>query len=108
MEVEVLIPITLFVCIAYSIKVIAEARMRNHLARSGASDELLRSMIEGEERARRYGSLRWGVTLVALGVGFGLIEFFHWHDLTAGTIAVLVGATGLGNLAFYAMSRRLK
>ena len=74
---------------------------------SGGSQDLLRSMLEGEEVRRRHGSLRWGVTLVALAIGFGLVQASGWDEVNPGVIAVLVGATGLGNLAYYLMSRRL-
>jgi len=51
--------------------------------------------------------LRWGIVLVALALGFGLIQWFGWQDVTPGLVAVLAGATGLGNLAFFAISRKL-
>jgi len=107
MDVDSIIPIVLFLCITYAIKMIVDARMRSRLVGSGASDELLRSLLEGEERQRRFASLRWGITLIALGIAFGLIEAFGWRDVTPGLLAVLAIATGAGNLVFYAISRRL-
>ena len=44
---------------------------------------------------------------LVVGLGFGLIEWFGWRDVTPGAVAVLAGATGLGNLVFFAISRRL-
>ena len=81
MNFELLIPISLFIAIAYTIKAVVDARVR-------------------------HGSLRWGITLVAVALGFGLVEAFGWTEITPGVIAVLVGATGLGNLAFYSLSRK--
>jgi len=107
MNFEILIPITLFLCIVYAIKVVVDARLRRQMLDSGGSQDLLRSMLEGEEVRRRHGSLRWGVTLVALAIGFGLVQASGWDEVNPGVIAVLVGATGLGNLAYYLMSRRL-
>jgi hypothetical protein len=104
---EILIPITLFICITYAIKAIVDARIRRQLVGSNVSQELVRSIVEGDELRRRHASLRWGTVLVALAIGFGLIETFGWHDLTPGVFAVLLGATGLGNLVAYAMSRKL-
>ena len=102
-----LIPITLFICITYAIKVVVDARVRKQMVTVGGSEELVRSVLQSEELRRRHGSLHWGVVMVALAIGFGLIQAFGWQDLTPGLIAVLVGATGLGNLAFYAIARRL-
>lgn len=107
MNFEVLIPITLFAAIAYSIKAVVDARVRRQLVQSNVSQDLVRSIIEGDEQRRRHASLRWGIVLVALAIGFGLIDTVGWDDLTPGAVAVLLGATGLGNLAHYLLTRKL-
>ena len=107
MNFELLIPISLFLSIAYVIKVIVDARVRRALIGANGSEELVRSIMAGEDLRQKHSSLRWGVTLVAVGIGFGLIEAGGWRELTPGVIAVLAGATGLGNLAYYFMTRRL-
>ena len=106
MNFEVLIPISLFVAIAYTIKVIADMLVRRRLVESNGSEDLVRTMLAGEAERARTGSLRWGIVMVALAVGFGLVEAGGWDDLTPGVAAILLGATGLGNLAFYALARR--
>ena len=60
----------------------------------------------GEAERARTGSLRWGIVMVALALGFGLVEAGGWTEMGPGVIGILLGATGLGNLAFYAMARR--
>ncbi len=102
-----LIPITLFVCIAYAIKVVVDAMVRRHMVNAGGSEELVNSLLRDEEQRRRHSSLRWGIVLLSVALGFGLIQWFGWQDITPGLIAVLAGATGLGNLAFFGISRRL-
>lgn len=105
MRFEVLIPITLFFCITYAIKLLVDARTRSKLIAANGSEELIRSLVQNEEQQRRHASVRWGVVLVCLAVGFALIEFFGWDDVTPGAIAVLLGATGVGNLVSYYISR---
>ena len=107
MNFELLIPITLFVCIAYSIKAVVDARVRKQLVASNGDPSLVRSILEGDETARRLASLRWGITLLALALGFGIVDLRGWQEITPGVIAVLVGALGLGNLASFAASRKL-
>lgn len=107
MNFEVLIPITLFVCIAYAIKAVVDARVRRQMVDSNGSQDLVRSILEGDEIRRRHASLRWGVLLLALAAGFVVIEAAGWTEVTPGVIAVLLGATGIGNLVAYSMSRRL-
>ncbi len=108
MNFDALIPITLFVCIFLSIKAVIDARARRQMVQSNGSEEMLRTIIEGEETRRRQGALRWGVILVALAVGFGLLEAFDWQDPSPGLFAILLAATGLGNLAAYYLARRAK
>ena len=107
MQFELLIPITFFIAVAYVIKVIVDARTRRALIGANGSEELVRSIMAGEDVRQKHSSLRWGVTLLAIGVGFGLIEAGGWNDVTPGVVAVLAGATGLGNLAYYFLSRRM-
>ena len=108
MDAALFVPIAMFAAIAYSIKAVVDARVRKQLVASNGDPSLVRSILEGDETARRLSSLRWGITLVALALGFGIVEARGWEDITPGVIAVLVGALGLGNLAFFAVSRKLR
>ena len=107
MNFEILIPISLFICIVYAIKVVVDARVRQRMVNAGGSAELVNSVLRDEELRRRHSSLRWGIVLLSVGLGFGLIQWFGWQEVTPGLIAVLAGATGLGNLVFFAISRRI-
>ena len=106
MQFEIFIPIVFFLCITYAIKVVVDARVRRRFIESNGSDDIVRAMLVGEEQHRRLGSLRWGVILVALAVGFGLVDAGGWNDLTPGVLAILLGATGLGNLAYWFIARK--
>lgn len=107
MQLEFMIPIVLFVCIAYVLKHLIDARGRAQLLRAGASEDSIRSLLQSEELSRRHASLRWGISLVALSLAFGMIELFKWHDVTPGVVALLLLAVGGGNLIFFTLSRRL-
>jgi hypothetical protein len=107
MNFELLIPISLFAAIAYSIRSVVDARVRKQLVASNGAPDLVRSILEADESNRRLASLRWGITLVALALGFGIVEAAGWQDITPGVIAVLVGAIGVGNLASFAAARKL-
>lgn len=107
MDFDILVPISLFVSITYAIKAVVDARVRRRMVESGGSQELISSVLRDEELRRRHASLRWGVVLVSLAIGFGLIQWFGWQTVTPGLIAVLAAATGLGNLVFFVISRRI-
>ena len=102
-----LIPITLFVCIVWAIKIVVDARLRRHIVEGNGSQELIRSMLEDDQVRRRHESLRRGIVLVALAVGFAAINASGGFDnFTPMSLAILLGATGLGNLAYYMVARR--
>ena len=107
MDYAMLVPIALFAAIAYSIKAVVDARVRKQLGSSNGSPELVTHILQGDETNRRLSSLRWGITLVVLALGFAAVDYSGVRDITPGVIAILLGATGLGNLAYYAMARKL-
>lgn len=107
MEFELLIPIVLFLCITYCVKLVIDARLRSKMLKEGGSAELVRTIVENEQQQRRQASLRSGLILTAVAIGFGTIQAFGWDEINAGVVAVLAAATGLGNLVFYAIARRL-
>ena len=107
MDFGFLIPIILFFCITYIIKAILDARTRSKLIAANGTEEMIRSLVQNEEQQRRHASVRWGVVLVCLAIGFALIQYFGWDEITPGAIAVLLGATGVGNLVSFYVSRSL-
>jgi hypothetical protein len=98
--------IVLFLCVTYGVKLLVDARMRYLFFKGGTPPAVL-TMLEGEERMRRTGSLRWGVILIAIALGFAIIEFAGWREVRPGTLAVMAAAAGLGNLAAFLATRRL-
>jgi CHASE2 domain-containing sensor protein len=100
-----LVAITFFLSILGAIKLIVDARMRGKLIAT-ASEEFYRSILQGEEAARRHASLRWGIILTSLAAGCALIALLGWNEVSPRTAAILLCATGLGNLAAYAAASR--
>ena len=103
-----LIPMTAFICIAYAIKAVADARTRAKLVAANTSQELVSTILRADEENRRLGALRWGIVLTFLAGGLALIEGIGWDRPTAGVFAVLIGATGVGQLAFFAVAQILR
>lgn len=108
MDFDILIPIALFASIAYAIKAAVDAYTRRRIVETRGSEDLVHSLLDGEAARRRQASLHWGSVLFVLALGFGLVELIGASGVTPGVIAILLGATGLGNLAYYLLERRLK
>ena len=93
-----LIPITLFICIAYAIHALADARARSKLVAPHVPEEVIRSLAALEEERRRQGALRWDISLVSLTVVMGLLEAIGARELTFDAAAALAGSAGVGQL----------
>jgi len=101
----VIIP-TFCATLAFVIKIIVEARSRARLLQS-TPPELALSILTEDERRRRHSSLKWGVVLVCLALGFMVVALADWDEPTPGALAVLLAATGIGNIASYLLCRNI-
>ena len=100
-----LIPITLFICIAYAIHALADARARSKLVAPHVPEEVIRALAGLEEERRRQGALRWGISLVSLAVALALLEAMGARELTFGAAAALAGSAGVGQLLAWFITR---
>lgn len=103
-----LVPITMFVCIAYAIHALADARARGRLVAPHIPEEVIRSLVELEEARRRMAGLRWGICLVCLAIALALLEAIGARDLTFGAAAALVGSAGIGQLVAFVLTRQTR
>ena len=106
MEFGLLVPITAFICIVMAIKVIVEARLRSRMAETNASEDLVKSMLVADEQSRRLSALKWGLVLTVIGLAFGLISALKLDSQDPGTWGLLIGAAGIGMLAYHAIASR--
>lgn len=103
-----LVPIALFVCTTYGLRILTDAVMRHLLLRSNPSDEMVRTVLREESRIRRESALRWGLVLAFTSAALAVLQWSGWTDVDPGTIALVVGGIALGNLAFYVLNSRLR
>ena len=105
--VVLLLPVAVLTTIAFCLKIIVDARSRTKLLQSNPHEGLVEAILKGEERRRRQSALRWGIVLVFVAAGFGIVETMGWTRPSAGVIAVLLGTTGLGNIVSYLVCRKV-
>jgi hypothetical protein len=108
MDAALLVPITLFISVVMAIKVIVDSRLRRRLAESNASGDLIKSMLEADEQGRRHSALKWGLVLTLIGLAFGLISGLHLDSDNPGAWGILIGAAGVGMLAYHAIANRVR
>jgi len=105
-DMELLVPITLFVSIVAIIKIVVDSRLRRRLAETHASEDLIRAMLQADEQSRSLSALKWGIVLTVVGLAFGLISGLHLRSDDPGSFGLLIGAAGVGMLGFHALSSR--
>ena len=101
-----LIPMVLFICVVLAIKVIMDAKVRRRIAEANPSEELVKAMLIADEQSRRLSALKWGLVLTIVGVAFGLISALHLSPDNPGAYGLLIGAAGVGMLAYHALANR--
>ena len=101
-----LVPVALFVCATYGLRILTDAVTRYLLVRSSPSEEVVRTILREESRVRREGALRWGLILGLSAIALAIIQWSGWTELGPGGIGLVVGAIAVGNLGFYALTGR--
>lgn len=108
MDFALLVPITLIIAIVIAIKIVVESRLRRRLAETNASEDMIKSMLVADEQSRRLSALKWGLVLTLLGLAFGLISALHLESDNPGTWGLLIGAAGVGMLAYHGIANRFR
>lgn len=103
--------LTLFLCITVGITYIARllvnARLRVKMLQACTSKELVEAVLKGDSHHDQMTALRWGILTAAEAIAFGIIQAMGWTDISAGVIAMLLGAFGFGSVLFFVLARRL-
>lgn len=105
MDKHIVVPVLLFVCVTYIFKALIDARLRWQMFNRGGSEELVRMLVDAEAKRRRAAALHWGTVLLALGLGLIVASLLGWRDLSMTSAGLIIGATALGQLAYYRLSR---
>jgi hypothetical protein len=108
MDFALLIPISAFICIVMAIKIIVENRLRRRLAETNASEDLIKSMLVADEQSRRLSALKWGLVMTLIGISFGLISALHLDSDNPGAWGLLIGAAGVGMLAYHGIANKFR
>jgi hypothetical protein len=98
--------IALFVCIAASIKFVVDAYTRRKIVNSHATEEMVRTLLQADEQARRLASLKWGLVLTAMGLAAGAIQVLGIQFDTPAAIGLVCGSAGVALLLYHYLSVR--
>ena len=101
MDLALFIPMVLFVCITYAVKIIVDSRVRRRMVETNGSEELVKVMLAADEEARRGNALKWGLVSVAIGGAFFMQQTFKLDENDPATFGLLFVAAGAALLVFH-------
>ncbi len=98
---EVLIPAVIFGAIGWIIKILAEARTRNLLIRSGKLDESAKNLWARPAHHDRLSNLKWGLVLAGIGLAFLLRQLNVFYMTDEGTVGLMFVFAGIAFLVYF-------
>ena len=104
---EVFIPIVMFICVAYVIKVVSDNRIRRSAVERGQVNENIKYLYSQNWEYAVPSSLKWGIVLIFLGIAFLLIHFVPEFDSDRLIAAILFLMAGLGFITYYGIGKYL-
>ncbi|MBN1482232.1 hypothetical protein EH223_08240 [candidate division KSB1 bacterium] len=110
MHADFVIPVTLFVVIAYIVKVVSDNRMRRLLVEKGEINENLKYLFADRLSHAVPSSLKWGMVLIAVGLAFLFSQVLDlgWHDETALFAMIFIFGGAALVIYYFIASRMLK
>jgi len=106
MDLDFLIPVSLFIVIAYIIKVISDNRVRNRLIEKGQIDETVKDLFNDNAMQRSLHSMKWGLVLIGLGLALFIGQLFPYDIKEEITIGGMFFLAGVGFLVFYFIAKK--
>lgn len=101
---ETLLPLALFaVAILYLIKMILDHRIKNRLVENGASDAVVRQLLQPGVKDERNIVIKWVCVLSSSGIGLLLVNQFQ--PLGIHSLAIISLCLAGGFLAYYFIIR---
>ena len=88
-------------------KILSDNWTRRKLIEARVSDDVIRTLFRKENDPEMFAALKWGIVLVALGLGLIASEQLHlsFQEPMAWGVVLVFGGGGL--LAYYAIARAL-
>ena len=99
---DILVPLGVFALIAYIAKVIGDTRIRRKALESHADPDVKNAVLnQGWSAPSTLSALKWGLIIVALGLGILLVDLFAIGFESPLAYGILFLSTGTALLGYY-------
>lgn len=100
------VPLGFFAMIAYIAKVVGDTRIRRKVLEARVSADVADAILSSDwQEPSVRSALKWGLVIVALGVGILLVDLFPIGFESPMAYAILLLATGTALLGYYLIER---
>lgn len=106
MDFDFIIPIALFMIVAYVIKVLSDNRVRNKLIEKGIIDENVKYLYENRQEYKNFSSLKWGLVLIGLGLALFIGQLFPGPISDEMTVGGMFLFAGIAFTIYYFIARK--
>ncbi len=106
MNPDVMIPLVIFGSVVAIVKILSDNKIRRQLIDKGQVDDRARAFLTRDAELARLSSLKWGMVLIALGVGL-LVSYMNPDMLEdGGTFGLMLVLAGVAFLIYYAVAQK--
>ncbi len=106
MDLDFLIPVSMFMVIAYIIKVISDNRLRHRLVEKGQVDETVKELFHENMELKSLHSIKWGLVLIGIGLALFVGQLFPYDIKEEMTIGGMFFLAGVGFLVYYFIAKK--
>ncbi len=104
---EAVIPIGLFVVLAFIVKIIVENSTRKKLINKGLVDENIKYLFPDRLKSQTMASLKWGMVCIAIGLAVFVGQMFGADLVEEVTIGAMFVLAGLALVLYYPIASRM-
>lgn len=100
-ESPVLISAAFFAMIAAVTKIVMDNHTKRRLLQARVSEDVVRALFRKGYDPELFSALKWGITLVALGIGLAVVQMLPVRASEPLALGVMLVCAGGGMLAYY-------
>ncbi len=106
---EIIIVPTIFLVVAYIVKINLDFKLRKTLIEKGTIDENVKYLYTGYELQGKMSSLKWGLVLTAVGAGLLVAQLFPRYVISdEAVVACMFIAGGAALLIYYFIAGKME
>jgi len=106
MDLDMFIPIVLFIVFGFIVKLISDNKVRKMLIEKGQIDENVKFLFQSSGISNKNSSLKWGIVLVSVGLAVFIGQMFPHRIHDEMIIGLMLVFGGIALIVYYFLAKR--